>query len=292
MTEAENVTFPTAAQTLSLYQQIEKTALETIQSGNAVENLLISPEHKDTRHFVSVDINLKPSPVKTFLVEAIEEIKASEIGFVANKAEHLHLTMAEVVMNPEGRKQAGLTSKGLQDIYNAIRDNYPNQDPINLRFEKIMLTPDPPADPEHPEKRSVAVVAAFTSINNETFKVRGNIVNALASRGIETSSPRHPSKVIFISLGRFMQPPTKSDDEFPIIEMIKKLNTETPTERQIAESELEIISTATKTVLSTGHVFLSPPIEFDKNKRSIENVKFLRPHSREKLQSDSSNTSS
>lgn len=278
MTEAP--AYPSHEDTLALYANIENTAQNTLRSGNAVDNPLIDPSLKDKRHFVSVDLNLGPSPVKAFLADAIERVKAAEPGFVTNKEEHLHLTMAEVSVNPEGRKSASLSAEGVKAFYRAIRDNYPDQKPVRLQFEKIMLTTDPPLDPAHPEKRSIAIVAAFTSIDDEVFKVRSNIVGAIETAGLTTASPRHPSKVLFVSLGRFAQPPAKVREDYPIISLISELNAQAPLERQIAESELEVISTATKTVLSTGHVFLSPPIEFSKKTRSGNDPVFLRPHVR------------
>ncbi len=277
---SENAETPNLNETLAIYDQIEKTAKTTLLSGNAVGNTLISPDYKDPRHFVSVDLYLPDSPVRNFLSKIIADVSASEKGFVGNEKEHLHVSGPEIWESPEGRRRAGVGAEDVQEYYRTLRDNLADQKTVRLLLERITLTADAPIDGGQPEKRSIALIALFTSVDNEAFELKKKIQETIAASKLKSSPPRHPGKVLYASLGRFASPPALVESNYPIIEAVQKFNTQIPSRAEIELTKMEMITTGIKTILSTGHVFLSPPIEFQKEKRSGAKPTFIRPKSR------------
>lgn len=277
---SENEGYPDANELLALYDEIEKTAKDTLLSGNAVGNILISPEYKDPRHFISVDFYLPASPVRDFLSKAISAVAEDEKGFVANDKLHLHLSLPEIWQSPEGRKQAGIGTDEVRAYYKALRDNLPDFKPLTLRLERIMLSADAPLSKDQPDIRSLALIAVFVNKDNNIYKIGKEVYKAIKTSGLKTSTPRHTGKVLYVSLGRFANPPSKTPEGYPILTTLEKLNSEMPLERNVVFEKMEMISTGIKTILSSGHVFVSPPIELQKEKRPNVEPIFLRPKSR------------
>ena len=80
---------------IALYEKIEKTATETLQTGNAVENPLLQ-NNRDQRYVLSVDLLLptdKSCPITNHLVEIINQVKANQTGFITTSPDYLHITL-------------------------------------------------------------------------------------------------------------------------------------------------------------------------------------------------------
>ena len=84
-------------------------------------------------------------------------------------------------------------------------------------------------------------------------------------------------RVFFVTLGRFKEPPIQTETGIPVLDIIEKRNGEYSGELEFEIDRMEVISIASRYVFSSGYVFLSPPIPFDRVKRSKENPKFIRP---------------
>lgn len=189
--DSERLQFPSDNELVERYNQIETTAVGVIESGNAVGNPAVQPGYKDKRYAISVDGQIGQSPANEFLGNTIVQLAAADPHFVVNPKESLHITFTEVIHKPEGRKtetdieeaqpdEEGKTPKippvvaaTARDYYKALQERYPSAAPINLQLYKIIPTPDAPLDPKHPEKRSIAVVAAFlTGDREDIFRTR------------------------------------------------------------------------------------------------------------------------
>lgn len=272
----EQSPFPTQDQIVSLYAQIEETAINIIRSGNAIGNpLLAEGSPKDRRYAISVDTYVEPqSPLGLYLADVNTEIARIDEGFVPNDPDHLHMTFSEIAHSDTARREIVRSGAEIARYYMALVDNFPSMQPIICNFLRIMPTPDPAPDPEHPEKRPISLVAALLPEGEEIFKVRANLSQALIVGGLPTSDLGVP-RVFFVTLGRFKEIPAQSG--IPLLEQIDRMNRGYKDNLNFEIDDMEIVSTASRYVFSSGHLFLSPPIPFNKEKRSHEYPRFVRP---------------
>ncbi len=268
--------FPSEEQILGIYSQIEETATGVINSGNAIGNpLLAEGTPKDRRYAISVDSYVDPkSQIGTYLAAVTNEIAVADEGFTPNHPAELHMTFSEIAHSDTARTEVVRSGADIAQYYKALVENFPSLDNLRCRFVKIMPTPDAAPDPEHPERRPISIVAAFLPDDEELFRLRSYFSESLRSAGLPAGDFGIP-RVFFITLGRFKENPKENGQ--PFLEAIARANENQGEDLTFEMQDMEVISTAARYVFSSGHLYLSPPIPFDKDKRTTGNPKFVRP---------------
>ncbi|MDO8503248.1 MAG: hypothetical protein Q7S60_01010 [bacterium] len=264
-------TFPTDAQLILNYREIELTAVEAIREGRVIGDPILKKGYVDPHWSISAQGLIYKSPAGRFLEDAIAQIREVEpsISFVPPKSLHISLTEVSHVAQG-GRKTKGIRAKEAWDYHDALQEHFSQSvyGPIRLRLYGVI----PTLGPKQPgtEERTVTIVAAFLPErnNDSIFLVRQAIQAAVEGAGLNFSAiyKNDVAKPIFVALGRLAHSPQKVGGEIPLVGVIEtvnnKVNTRPPVLGEIRE--ISLISTTSRSYREPhGHVRIDPPIRLD-----------------------------
>lgn len=273
-----NENFPSDEELILLYSGIESSARDAVIRGMVIGNPIL--KQKDARYGISVDALTIGSAAHHFLVSVLPQIKNVEPTAVCVAPDDLHMTQEEVYFSEKGRvvqKQKVITAQSLRRYYDAIRNNLSDFDPITLRLFRIM----PTLDPQLPgnDKRPMAVVAAFITDNDPQIHIlRRGIKSSAEKEGLETQARLGVSKVLFVSLARFIKPPKTDNNAVPLLQVIDEANRNIPPDARFTVDKIYVRSTSPISyVMPKGYVTLDPPIFLNKDQRSDVFPKLVKP---------------
>lgn len=281
-TEPKVLNYPTDTQLLETYQSIEQASNAALVNGEVTGNPILTGQVPDTRYSVCAQGYILGSPASDFLETAINKLQQAEPSIRFVDPDFLHLTLQEVVYSPIGKRPVGqrgaiVDAARAKAYYKALRDGVPSNPNIELKLHRVFPTLDAPINDSN--LRSASVVASFLTEGDDTlFKIREDIGNAVTDANLPFSARLGTIKVIFITLGRLTQPPYLSDRNIPLLNVIADINRLIPNGSKAIIRDIQLISTTPVSYpYPNGHVFLYPPIDFDRSTRSDQQMEFLRP---------------
>lgn len=178
--------YPTDEELIDIYAEIEKTAREAVINGQVVGNPIVSA--RDKRYGISPDALVLGSPVYSFLSDVVLRISQVEPTAAIIPPKDLHMTLGELFFSPSGKRgEIRVTGELVRKYYASITKNLPDYSPIDLKFWKIIPALDPQRENE--EGRSLTVVAAFTTDNDQSIhKLRGDVKKSVGEESLPVST--------------------------------------------------------------------------------------------------------
>lgn len=255
------------------YQEREERATQIIQTGQAVDNPLLTGVKVDDRYSIT-SLGFLSGTAIDFLQEVQTQLQAvePEIQFVPKGFNHISLQDLE--FNQVGRKVKGIDAAAVRAYYQAVRNSltHPNGS-IDLQLFRIIPVIDRP-------QNSVSVVAAFLPKEDAKLsEVRKQIYEAIIRAGfasIERPGGSGGYDVIFSTLGRFPHPPRVNGGSVPFLSKLAEVNEQIPTDCSTSIDTIDVVSTRPGTWADVSkHVYLTPISLVHENLPSEGN--FLRP---------------
>ncbi len=284
VTNLVEVEYPSDQVLKERYAQIEDAARKVIVNRGLVGNPLLGQAFRGDRWSISTQGYVKGSDVGDFLEHAEDVLKTAEPGLDFIPPELLHLSFTEVAFDAKSRKAGGFSGKDVIAYHDAILAGFPRGlGALQLELYKIIPTLDPKL--EGMEGQTGAIVAAFlTGGDNNVFKIREGIISGVKQAGLATGSNYGgPPRVLFVTLGRFAQAPTREQSGIPVLNAIDQLNGEiTPGIKTNIEKISIIETTPVDYKAPRGHIEIWPPLALNAADQIHEPVKLLRPRQRGK----------
>lgn len=274
--------YPTDEQLIATYNEIESKAVKAINGGRVGGNPLLKQSNLERRYSLCAQGLIYGSEAHQFLTEAINQLAGQEPNIKYQPPKFLHFTLGEVVFvepytqqKQKPRVLAGVDADVARTYHQALREELSHyQNPIELNLYQVF----PSLDRAIGDRQSISVVAAFlTGDEPNVFRLRSDINASVKISGLNLSSRLGPIKVLFVTLGRFIDSPDYFGDKVPFLKVLDNINEAIPEKCPAQIDSVQLISTATSYIGSEGHVFVDPPIRLNNLYRSRQPVRFLRP---------------
>lgn len=275
--------FPSDNQLVEQYQQIAQTAREYIETGLLVVNPLLRQNFRGNESWsISTHGLMEGSAAGAFLAEAQKRL-VETANFAMVPSSFLHISFTELLHIPGRRRIGSISFPDVRSYHGALLHNFPQKfDPIRLNLHSIIPTLD--KEEAGKRERTGAVVGAFLTDDNSTvFQVKEALVGAVTDAGLLTSAKYgKPPKVLFVTLGRFIEPPYKTDNRIPFFEEVDKLNSQLKVSAHKTDIEdIHVISTSPLDYASPrGHIELWPSVALSKEDQIQGSFKLLKPSER------------
>lgn len=115
---------PSNQQLVETYDSISSGANKAFNSGLIIGNPILNGLVEDRRWSLCAQGYIDKSPANNFLKGVIDQLESTDPSIEFVPRDFLHLTLGEVVYNPEGRP-SGLDAQKVVQYYQALRDNLP-----------------------------------------------------------------------------------------------------------------------------------------------------------------------
>lgn len=256
--------YPTNQILLERYKQAEQSAIDAIKEGRVKANPNFTYPSPLKDYSICAQGHIFGTPAHTILVKAMGTIKKAEPNLRLQPEGFLHFTLQEVAYHREGRKHTQVNAIAAMSYHQALNQYLPDYEPINLALQRIF----PTLDPSENEFHTASLVASFLAEDHTVFKLREDIKKTVEKAELPFNSRLGTIKVLFVTLGRFVEPPTLIERNYPLLDALEYVN-KLPKNIKATIDRVQLISTATSYPFSDGHVFIEPEINLARN---------LRPH--------------
>lgn len=275
----ETIKYPSDQELIERYRGIESKANQAIKAGQVIGNPMLRGLVPDTRYSISAQGYIRRSLASRFLIDAITDLRCIEPSTKSVEGAFLHLTLQEAFYNPRGRAHSGVKAERASEYYCALRQNLPDHDSVRLKLDPVFPTLDAPLPGF--DLPSVSVVGAFlTEGDNAIFQIRDDIAASIQQANLPFAARLGTIKVIFVTLGRLVNPPTEAGK--PLLKTLDDINKNIPKGCHALIDSIDLISTTRISYpYPYGHVFMSPPISLNTDRRSDGPMRFQTPSQRQ-----------